>query len=397
MAISTQTALPPVSRVRALFAATHPAPALAVTALATLLAAEAAPHGIGPVLTAPAMLAGQLSIGWSNDAFDAPGMLRRAALTSPSPRGDDQRAGACGSRPSLAAGARLAMALRHRPAHLGIIAVIIGAAWAYNLGLKSTLVRADVPARVRPAAGVRREHAARSPAPTWWAIAAAALLGLGAHFANVLPDLAADRAAGVHGLPQRVAARWGPGAVRGGRAGAAAGGVRAPGSGCPPASPAGSRSPGWPWPWCSRWLAPRLGRVPFLAAIGIAAIDVVSVRRGRGCAGLRSPRIHRGGSACRYCHGNDEIVAVRSAFPVTGTRRPSSRRGRRAQPPRTGQRALLERLHANAERRHQAHRAAAGRSTACLHGVEPTNDRYIERGHRRSASGRCARRWTPPG
>ena len=44
---------------------------------------------------------------------------------------------------------------------------------------------------------------------------AAALLGLGAHFANVLPDLAADRAAGVGGLPQRVAAgRGGPTAVR---------------------------------------------------------------------------------------------------------------------------------------------------------------------------------------
>ena len=44
--------------------------------------------------------------------------------------------------------------------------------------------------------------------------AAAALVGLGAHFANVLPDLAADRATGVRGLPQQVAARWGPGAVR---------------------------------------------------------------------------------------------------------------------------------------------------------------------------------------
>jgi hypothetical protein len=43
---------------------------------------------------------------------------------------------------------------------------------------------------------------------------AAGLLGLGAHFANVLPDLAADLASGVRGLPQLVAARWGPGAAR---------------------------------------------------------------------------------------------------------------------------------------------------------------------------------------
>ncbi len=52
------------------------------------------------------------------------------------------------------------------------------------------------------------------PAPTWWVTGAAALLGLGAHFANVLPDLAADQATGVNGLPQQVAARWGPAAVR---------------------------------------------------------------------------------------------------------------------------------------------------------------------------------------
>ena len=60
-----------MNRVRALIIASHPGPSLAITAMATLLAAEAAPHGIGPVLTAPAMLAGQLSVGWSNDACDA--------------------------------------------------------------------------------------------------------------------------------------------------------------------------------------------------------------------------------------------------------------------------------------------------------------------------------------
>jgi 4-hydroxybenzoate polyprenyltransferase len=60
-----------MSRVRALVVASHPGPCLAITALATLLAAQAAPHGAGPVLTAPAMLAGQLSVGWSNDALDS--------------------------------------------------------------------------------------------------------------------------------------------------------------------------------------------------------------------------------------------------------------------------------------------------------------------------------------
>ena len=45
------------------------------------------------------------------------------------------------------------------------------------------------------------------PWPAWWALTAGALLGVGAHFANVLPDLPADLATGVLGLPQRLGGR----------------------------------------------------------------------------------------------------------------------------------------------------------------------------------------------
>ena len=60
------------------------------------------------------------------------------------------------------------------------------------------------------------------------------------HFANVLPDLAADRMTGVEGLPQIVAARWG-GRASGGRDRAAAGGVGAAAAGGYPVPPVGSR------------------------------------------------------------------------------------------------------------------------------------------------------------
>ena len=46
------------------------------------------------------------------------------------------------------------------------------------------------------------------PAPPAWLVAAGALLGGGAHFANVLPDLADDAATGVRGLPHRIGAAW---------------------------------------------------------------------------------------------------------------------------------------------------------------------------------------------
>src|SRR5688572_6218360 len=68
--------VPPPTRarsrlVRGLVLATHAGPTVAVTTVATLLAVAA---GVGPARTAllcVAVLAGQASIGWSNDWLDA--------------------------------------------------------------------------------------------------------------------------------------------------------------------------------------------------------------------------------------------------------------------------------------------------------------------------------------
>ena len=77
-----------MKRVQALIITSHPGPSLAITALTTLLAAQAAPRGIGPALTAPALLAGQLSIGWSNDASDAGRDAAAGRPDKPVARGD---------------------------------------------------------------------------------------------------------------------------------------------------------------------------------------------------------------------------------------------------------------------------------------------------------------------
>ena len=201
-------------RVRALLIASHPGPSLAITAMATVLAAEAAPHGFGPVLVAPAMLAGQLSVGWSNDACDAARDIAAGRPDKPVVRGEvTVRSLWVAAVVSLLAA--LAMAAAISLVTLGILVLLIGAAWAYNLGLKST-----------PWSGVLfllgfgplPAYAASTlpgqPAPRFWVCVAAGLVGLGAHFANVLPDLDADLRSGVRGLPQLVAARWGPGAAR---------------------------------------------------------------------------------------------------------------------------------------------------------------------------------------
>ncbi len=201
-------------RLRALLTASHPGPSLAITAMATVLAAEAAPHGFGPVLTAPAMLAGQLSVGWSNDACDAARDIAAGRTDKPVVRGE-VTVRSLWIAAALSLLAALAMSAAISLVTLGILALLIGAAWAYNLGLKST-----------PWSGVMYllgfgplpAYAASTlpgqPAPRFWVCVAAGLVGLGAHFANVLPDLDADLRAGVRGLPQLVAARWGPGAAR---------------------------------------------------------------------------------------------------------------------------------------------------------------------------------------
>jgi 4-hydroxybenzoate polyprenyltransferase len=214
LTINRRTTPPVLRRVRGLLVAGHPGPCLAITAMVTVLTIQAAPHGFGPVLVAPAILAGQFSVGWSNDAWDAARDAAAGRTDKPVARGDiGVRAVWTAAFVSLTAA--LAMSLVIGPAPLLVNAVLIGAAWAYNAGLKSTWASglmylagfAPIPAFVT---STLPGH----PWPNWPVTAAAGALGLGTHFANVLPDLAGDEAAGVNGLPQVVATRWGAVTVR---------------------------------------------------------------------------------------------------------------------------------------------------------------------------------------
>jgi 4-hydroxybenzoate polyprenyltransferase len=201
--------------IRALLAASHPGPSFAVTLITTLLAGQAGHWHPGLVLVAAAMLAGQFSVGWSNDAVDAARDTAAGRADKPAARGDISPRTLW-----LAAGCALTLALA-ASAVLSPLTFLYGlaafaAAWCYNLGAKATVWSGAmylIAFGLLPAYAM--STAAGQPAPRPVVTAAAALLGLGAHFANVLPDLAADRDAGVRGLPQRIAARWGPAAVRG--------------------------------------------------------------------------------------------------------------------------------------------------------------------------------------
>ncbi|MER5834912.1 UbiA family prenyltransferase [Streptomyces sp. NPDC002130] len=194
-------------RVPALLRSCHLEPALAVSVFATVLAVAAGRGAAGSAAVAAAVLVGQLSVGWCNDAADA----RRDAAC-----GRSDKPVATGELPlraaAVAAGAALVLCVPLSllsgavagAAHLAMVAT----AWSYNLLFKHTplsplpyaVAFGSLPAFVT--------LGLPSPSwPAWWAMVAGALLGVGAHLVNVLPDIQDDLATGVRGLPQRLGRR----------------------------------------------------------------------------------------------------------------------------------------------------------------------------------------------
>ncbi|CAN5618560.1 UbiA family prenyltransferase [soil metagenome] len=205
---------------RALALSTHPGPGLAVTAIAVILGFGV---GLDPwrlLVLGLAVLANQCSVGLSNDWIDAD---RDRAV------GRTDKPVALGLVPiatvRIAAFATAVLAilltLPLGPWATLAHAVFIASAWGYNLGLKGT------PFSVLPyivsfgllplIVTLARPEPALASA---WAIAAGALLGVSAHFANVLPDLEDDAKTGVRGLPHRVGARTSGLVIAGALAGA---------------------------------------------------------------------------------------------------------------------------------------------------------------------------------
>jgi 4-hydroxybenzoate polyprenyltransferase len=192
---------------RLLLAASHPEPALAVTALSCALAASAGRPAWGVVAVGAAVAAGQLSVGWCNDYVDRDRDALSGRPDKPIGRGDlAPIVAARAAFVALAAVPLLSLLSGWRAALVHCLAVAL--AWGYDLRLKSTAFSV-VPYAV--AFGLLPVFVALglsgSTWPPWWAPLAGALLGAGAHFANTLPDLADDLATGVRGLPHRLGER----------------------------------------------------------------------------------------------------------------------------------------------------------------------------------------------
>jgi 4-hydroxybenzoate polyprenyltransferase len=271
----TTSAAAPTATVAALVGAAHPLPSLAVTAFSTAVAAAIGRSALDCVLVAAAVGTGQLSIGWSNDLLDRSRDRTAGRLDKPLATGAVPPAtvtAACALAVVCCVPLSMASGWRAGTAHL----VAVGGGWAYNLGLKRTVL-SFLPYAVSFAllTAFLTLGLPGAPWPQPWALAAGALLGVGAHFLNVVPDVEDDVAAGVRGLPQRLGARRS--AVVGGVLLGLAAGFVVLGPGGP--------VPAWAWAGLAlaggtavlagaAGLRRTTGKAPFLLAVATAAVAI---------------------------------------------------------------------------------------------------------------------------
>lgn len=190
-----------------LLKAAHPEPGAAVTAGAALLAIITGRSAAGVVAVTLAIAASQFAGGWHNDWLDADRDRTAGRADKPIPAGEVSRR-AVGIGAAVASVSTVALGLLSGPlagavATIGLLSVL-----SYNWRLKFTAASV-LPYMISFAAlpSFVVLGLPGAPWPPWWLVLAGALLGAGAHFANVLSDLDDDARTGVHGLPHRLGAR----------------------------------------------------------------------------------------------------------------------------------------------------------------------------------------------
>lgn len=255
--------------------ACHLGPTLAVTTFAVVIALAVGGPAGSAVLVGAAVLTGQLSVGWSNDWIDARRDVAVARSDKPVAAGlvsvEAVRAAAL---VAAAACVPLSLSLGWRAgvAHLAAVA----SAWLYNAWLKSTAWSwAPYAFSFGLLPSVATLALPGHPFAPGWVTATAALLGVGAHLANVAPDLLEDEATGVRGLGHRI--------------GRTATGVLAAGALLAATVVVVLGLPGPPgaWAWGGLVVATALAvagavitlrsarsRLPFATSIALAAVDV---------------------------------------------------------------------------------------------------------------------------
>ncbi len=196
-----------------LLLACHPLPAAAMTIALTVAAALSGRSGTECLLVAATVASGQLTIGWINDVVDAERDRRTGRQDKPVALGWIE--------PGTVNFATTIMVLLVIPlsvangtaAGIAHLAAVLSA-WMYNFYFKRTVLSwlpyvvsfGLLPAFLSYGGLGGGLHGGP---PTLPMTLFAALLGLGIHFLNTLPDLVEDNEMGVRHLPLRIALRTG--------------------------------------------------------------------------------------------------------------------------------------------------------------------------------------------
>jgi 4-hydroxybenzoate polyprenyltransferase len=193
--------------------ASHPLPALAMTIGLAAAAALTGRSTLEVGLVAVTVLTGQLTVGWLNDVVDRDRDKQVGRRDKPVALGWIDP-GTVTFAIAVAVLAVIPLSIANGTyaglAHLGAVA----SAWVYNLWLKKTWLSwlpyavsfGLLPAFLSYGGLGGGMHGGP---PTWAMTVLVALLGIGVHFLNALPDLVEDNETGVRHLPLRIALKIG--------------------------------------------------------------------------------------------------------------------------------------------------------------------------------------------
>ncbi len=196
-----------------LILSSHPLPTLAMTIGVTAAAALMGRSLLEVGLVAVTVLSGQLTVGWLNDLVDRHRDAQVGRLDKPIAMGWVDP-GTVTFAIAVVVLAVIPLSIANGTyagiAHLAAVA----SAWLYNLWFKRSVFSwlpyavsfGLLPAFLSYGGLGGGMHGGP---PTWAMTVLAAMLGIGVHFLNTLPDLVEDNETGVRHLPLRVALRIG--------------------------------------------------------------------------------------------------------------------------------------------------------------------------------------------
>ena len=187
----------------ALLKASHFGPTIAVTTVSFLLATSLWWEGPALIIAFGVFL-GQLLVGFTNDLNDYPDDLKHKRMAKPLVSGEITTTKLRTAIKIVAPFTVLINILGPLGLKGGLIYLFgVGLGVSYNFYFKSTLL-SPIPYALAFAALVSSIIVSTDRTPPLWLITAAALLGVAAHFANVLKDLDQDLESKIKGLPQHI-------------------------------------------------------------------------------------------------------------------------------------------------------------------------------------------------